>query len=60
MIGVWTGCGFDTIQLIFPPPNVLGYDACVGPIVSDPPEDGPFIGVPVGAEDDEEVFVIID
>lgn len=53
MIGVWTGCGFDTISLIFPPPGVLGYDACVGAIVSNPPE-------PVGVvEDEDEIFVII-
>lgn len=48
VVGVWTGCGFNTIPLIFPPPTILGYNACVAPIVSNPTEDGPFIGVPVG------------
>lgn len=59
-VGVWTGCGFDTIPLIFPPPTVLGYDACVSPIVSDPPDEGPFIGTPVGSDEGEDVFVIIE
>lgn len=48
-VGPWVGCGFDTIQLIFPPPTILGYDACVSPIVSDPPELPPFVGPPVDA-----------
>lgn len=43
MVGVWTGCGFDTINLIFPPPDVLGYDACVGQSVPNTPEEIPLI-----------------
>lgn len=31
MIGVWTGCGFSTISILFPPPDILGYDNCVTP-----------------------------
>jgi hypothetical protein len=40
MIGVWTGCGYNTIPVLFPPVDVLGYDACVPPIV-DTDEEGP-------------------
>lgn len=32
-VGVWTGCGFNTIPVLFPPPEILGYDACVPPIL---------------------------
>jgi hypothetical protein len=32
-VGEWVGCGFDTIPVLFPPPTILGYDACVTPIV---------------------------
>lgn len=46
MVGVWVGCGFDTIQLIYPPPTVLGYDACVAPTLSNPVE-GPHVIVTV-------------
>jgi hypothetical protein len=63
-VGVWTGCGFDTIQLIFPPPGVLGYDACVSQIISDPPDEGPFTEAPMpaaaGDDEGDDVFVIIE
>ncbi len=39
-VGPWTGCGFNTIPIIFPPPFILGYDACVTPIIQG---DGPVI-----------------
>lgn len=54
MVGVWTGCGFDTIPVLFPPPNILGYDVCVGQTVQD-------AGVPAPVEEPEgdEVFVIL-
>jgi len=32
-VGVWAGCGFSTIRVVFPPPNILGYGACVTPTV---------------------------
>jgi len=32
-VGVWTGCGISTITFLFPPPEILGYDACVEPII---------------------------
>lgn len=32
-VGAWTGCGFNTIPVLFPPPTILGYDACVSPII---------------------------
>lgn len=56
MIGVWTGCGFDTIPVLLPPPNILGYDACVGMVVSNPPEP---VGVAQAEDDGDDVFVII-
>lgn len=49
VVGPWTGCGFDTIPILFPPPQILGYDNCVPPIVSNPLELPPFVGPPVGA-----------
>ena len=35
VVGAWTGCGFNTISVLFPPPTILGYNACVTPIVHD-------------------------
>lgn len=32
-VGVWNGCGFNTIPIIFPPPFILGYNACVTPTI---------------------------
>lgn len=52
MIGVWTGCGFDTIPVIFPPPDILGYDACVESIVSNPSQPSEFV-------DDSEIPIVI-
>lgn len=59
MIGVWTGCGYDTIGLIFPPPNILGYYPCVGMIVSNPPEPTVAAEAEAFADDDDIPFVII-
>lgn len=54
MVGVWTGCGFDTINIVFPPQNILGYDRCVGQIV----QDGE-VEIPVEETEGDEVFVIL-
>lgn len=58
MIGVWTGCGYDTIGLIFPPPNILGYNPCVGMIVSNP-QEADAAEAEAFADDDDIPFVII-
>lgn len=33
VVGVWTGCGFGTISVVFPPPTILGYNSCVTPVI---------------------------
>lgn len=42
-VGPWTGCGYNTIRVLFPLPTILGYDACVPPIIQG---SGPVIIVP--------------
>lgn len=56
MVGVWTGCGFDTIPVLLPPPNILGYDTCIGATVSNPPEP---VSVVPGEDDGDDIFVIV-
>lgn len=61
MIGVWTGHGYDTIGLIFPPRNILGYYPYVGMIASNPPEAAAAAAgeAEAFADDDDIPFVII-
>lgn len=60
MVGVWTGCGFDTIRVILPPPTILGYDVCVGMAVTNPPQPQAEAAMAESLLNDDDIpFVII-
>jgi hypothetical protein len=60
MIGVWTGCGFSTIGVVFPPREILGYDACVPPVIQGTDELGvlDFQGPPVPTDDSIPIVIV--
>lgn len=62
-VGVWTGCGISTVAIILPPMDILGYDACVPPILDGGSEAigvVDFVGPPVPNGDVPFVDVLSD